>query len=122
VVAPKNIGRPLEVSEAQCLEVQRLRKTGASLRRRRSDRAGLRTIRTIIGRQNGSDCTSKRTNALRKRELDRQRMISWRARKRTRDTLPPADYGIAQEGRGAAQGCKGHRSPMRWRSKGCDGY
>jgi hypothetical protein len=32
VVAPKNIGRPLEASEAQCLEVQRLRKTGASLR------------------------------------------------------------------------------------------
>jgi uncharacterized coiled-coil protein SlyX len=25
VVAPKNIGRPLEASEAQCLEVQRLR-------------------------------------------------------------------------------------------------
>jgi hypothetical protein len=49
---------------------------------------GLRTIRTIIGRQNGSDRTSKRTNALRKRELDRQRMISWRARKRSRDALP----------------------------------
>src|SRR6266853_437236 len=27
----------------------------------------------------------------------------------------PEDYGIAQEGRGLAQGCKGHRPPMRWR-------
>jgi uncharacterized coiled-coil protein SlyX len=89
VVAPKNIGRPLEASEAQCIEVQRLRKTGASLRTIVTQTGlGLRTIRTIIGRQNSTDRTSKRTNALRKRELNRQRMLSWRARKRTRDALP----------------------------------
>src|SRR5262249_46489579 len=89
VVVPKNIGRPLEASEAQCLEVQRLRKTGASLRAIVAQTGlGLRTIRTIIGRQNGTDRTSKQTNVLRKRELNRQRMISWRARKRTRDALP----------------------------------
>ena len=90
VVASKNIGRPLEASEAQCLEVLQLRKastvdfstwtSGASLRTIVIQTGlGLRTIRTIIGRQNGTDRTGKQTNVLHNRELNWQRMISWRA-------------------------------------------
>jgi hypothetical protein len=84
---PQPIGRPLHAGEAQCIAVQPLRKAGTSLRGIGAQAGlGVRTVRTIIARTDGTDRTSKRVTTL--RELNRQRMISWRARKRTRDSLP----------------------------------
>lgn len=82
-------GRPLEASPAQVDKVLKLRKTHASLRTIAAQTGlGVRTVRTITEKEKGTDRTSKRTNALRKREIDRLRMASWRTRKREYDNLP----------------------------------
>jgi hypothetical protein len=45
-------------------------------------------VRTVVGKAEGTDRTTKRTNELRKLELNRANMAAYRARKRTRDVLP----------------------------------
>src|SRR5438270_1685042 len=56
MVAPKQIGRPLNASDAQCAEVLRLRKAGTSLQDIADDTSlSLRTVRTIIGRDERTD-------------------------------------------------------------------
>jgi hypothetical protein len=81
--------RPIAASEAQQAEVRKLHKLGASLRDiTRETSLGLQTVRTIIGKADGSDRTNRQRNELRKLELNRARIIAWRARKRTRDALP----------------------------------
>ena len=45
-------------------------------------------MRTIIGKADGTDRTTRRTNELRRLELNRAAMAAYRARKRTRDALP----------------------------------
>jgi DNA-binding CsgD family transcriptional regulator len=91
IVAPtvRGLGRPLAASESQQQEVLELRKAGVSLRAI-AERTGLtlRTVRTIVGRKEGTDRTTKRAAELRRLELSRARMNTWRARKRTRDALP----------------------------------
>jgi hypothetical protein len=88
-IAPQDIGRPLAASEAQCAQVRQLRKEGKSLRFiAEATSLGLRTVRTIIDKPAGKDRTSKAKGALRRRELDKARMATWRARKRVRDALP----------------------------------
>lgn len=60
-VAPQPIGRPLHASSGQCVVVLKLRKTGKSFRAV-ADETGLslQTVRTIVGRDAGTDRTSAR--------------------------------------------------------------
>jgi hypothetical protein len=107
-VAPRYLGRPLAASESQRRQVLALRKAGKSLRGIVKDTGlGIRTIRTILGKPDGTDRTSKRTNELRKLELNRAAMATYRARKRTRDALPKQRHGQARHGSGEA----GRREP-----------
>jgi hypothetical protein len=88
-IAPRELGRPLAASEAQQRKVLAMRKAGKSLRAIVTVTGlGLRTVRTIIGKADGTDRTARRTNELRKLELHAARMATYRARKRTRDALP----------------------------------
>jgi hypothetical protein len=80
-------GRPLAATETQCVEVRRLRKRGISLRDIADETSlSLRTIRTIVGRDAGTD----RTTIKRLERLDpmRAEVISAKARQRSRDALP----------------------------------
>jgi hypothetical protein len=89
VIAPKGLGRPLQASDAQQREVRRLRKAGGSLRAIvKATGLSIRTVRTVIGKAEGTDRTTKRTNKLRRLELNRSCMAAYRTRKRTRDALP----------------------------------
>jgi hypothetical protein len=64
-------GRPIAASEAQQAEVHKLHKLGASLRDiTRETSLGLQTVRTIIGKADGSDRTNRQRNELRKLELN----------------------------------------------------
>jgi hypothetical protein len=48
-VRPRNVGRPLAASEAQCATVLKLHKAGTSLRAIAEETSlGLRTVRTIV--------------------------------------------------------------------------
>ena len=88
-IAPRGLGRPLEASEAQVKDVGRLRKAGNSLRAIAAQTGlGLRTVRTIVDKDAGTGRIGKRTNLLRKREIDRLRAAHNRAQKKTRDQLP----------------------------------
>jgi len=88
-VAPRGLGRPLEASDAHVKEVRKLRKAGKSLRAIAAETGlGLRTVRTIVDKDAGTGRIGKRTNLLRKREIDRLRAAEHRARKRARDQLP----------------------------------
>jgi hypothetical protein len=88
-IEPRGLGRPLAASEAQQRKVLAMRKAGESLRAIVSGTGlTLRTVRTIIGKADGTDRTTKRTNEIRRLELNRNRMAAYRARKRTRDALP----------------------------------
>ena len=88
-VAPRDLGRPLQASDAQIKEVRKLRKRGASLRAIADQTSlGLSTVRTIVGKDAGTDRPGKRANLLRKREINRLRAAEYRAQKRTRDQLP----------------------------------
>jgi transposase len=100
VVAPKGVGRPLAASEAQQREVRALHKVGKSLRVIAGMTGlGLGTVRTIVGKAEGTDRTTTRTNALRKLELNRANMAAYRARKRTRDALPKQITELVNRGR-----------------------
>ena len=58
------VGRPLAASEAQCETVRKLRKAGKSLRWIAEETTlGLNTVRTIVGKANGTDRTTKHHRA-----------------------------------------------------------
>jgi len=88
-IAPREIGRPIAASDTQQADVLTRHKAGASLRAIASATSlSLRTIRTIIDKANGTGRPSKRTNELRRKEFNRQRAATYRARKAARDRLP----------------------------------
>ena len=59
MVRPRNVGRPLLASEAQCAGVLKLHKAGKSLRWIAEEtNLGLQTVRTIIGQRKRTDRTS----------------------------------------------------------------
>jgi uncharacterized coiled-coil protein SlyX len=71
-ILKRNVGRPLAASDAQCASVRKLHKAGKSLRVIAEEmNLGVNTVRTIIGKQNGTDRTSIRH--LRKVDPDRAR-------------------------------------------------
>ena len=61
----RNVGRPLEASDAQCETVLKLRERGASLNDIAAETSlGVRTIRTILDKKNGADRTSRKYQAM----------------------------------------------------------
>ncbi len=107
-VAPRGLGRPLEASEAQVKEVRKLRKTRASLRTIAEQTGlGLRTVRTIVDKDAGTGRIGKRTNLLRKREIDRLRAAEYRSRKRIRDQLPKRITETRKRGEELIKAAKG---------------
>jgi hypothetical protein len=109
-VGQKSPGRPLNASEAQCIEVLKLRKRKISLRDIAEDTSlALSTVRTIIDRDAGTD----RSTIKRLQRLDPQnaRLIAAKARKRTRDALPERITRVSEdavallkEGKGLGRG------------------
>jgi hypothetical protein len=100
-VVAQGIGRPLAASEAQQRQVLAMRKEGKSIRAIAAKTSlSLRTVRTIVGEAEGTDRTTKRTNELRKLELNRANMAAYRARKRTPDALPKQITELVNRDRG----------------------
>ena len=61
VIAPKDVGRPLAASDAQVAQVLKLRKEGTPYRLIVDETGlGLQTVRTIIGRKDRTDRTTKK--------------------------------------------------------------
>ena len=61
VWAPQDVGRPLGASEAQCAAVLKLRKEGTPYRLIMDETGlSLETVRTIIGREQRTDRTTKK--------------------------------------------------------------
>jgi len=96
---PQAIGRPLQASEAQQARVRRLRKAGNTLREiAHETHLSFQTIRTILHHKDGGDRTTKKKDEFRKIELNRHLAISWRARKRTGDTLHAEINALLKKG------------------------
>jgi DNA repair exonuclease SbcCD ATPase subunit len=88
-IAPKNLGRPLNASEAQVQEVRRRHKAKESLRKiAMATNLSFATVRTIVGRINGTDRTARRRKELKRLEIDRLRAAEFRRRKKARAELP----------------------------------
>jgi hypothetical protein len=99
------VGRPLAASEAQVARVRRLRKAGRSLRWIAEETSlGLNTVRTIVGKVDGSDRTSRKH---RERIDNRQQATRWKRQKRTGDALPKQAQRVVEEGRGLLLEAKG---------------
>jgi hypothetical protein len=87
VVRPRNVGRPLAASEAQCDQVRRLRKVGTSLRDIADETSlSLQTVRTIVDQAAGVDRTTLKHLA--RINPDRARERQWRAKSQSRKALP----------------------------------
>lgn len=105
-VGPKSPGRPLNASEAQCIEVLKLRKRTISLRDIAEETSlALSTVRTIIDRDAGTD----RSTIKRLQKLDPQnaRFIAAKARKRTRDALPERINSVLEDSAALLKEAKG---------------
>jgi DNA repair exonuclease SbcCD ATPase subunit len=105
-VAPKEIGRPLDASAAQCAQVLKLRKAGTSLREIAEETSlGLQTVRTIVGRGTQTD----RASARRLQRIDPERAAAnaHKARKRTRDALPKQINEVLDQGAALLKEAKG---------------
>jgi hypothetical protein len=109
-IAPKPPGRPLNASDAQCVEVLKLRKRKISLRDIADETSlALSTVRTIIDRDAGTDRST--INRLEKLDPQNARFIAAKARKQTRDSLPDRinkmledSAALAKEARGLGRG------------------
>jgi hypothetical protein len=105
-VAPKEIGRPLDASPAQCSQVRKLKKAGRSLRVIADEtNLSLQTVRTILGREAGTDRTSARR--LKRIDPDRAAALSEQARKRSRDALPRQINEALTKGKSLRKEAKG---------------
>ncbi len=107
-VAPRNFGRPLEASEVQIKKVRQLRKAKDSLRAIAAETGlGLRTVRTIVDKDAGTGRIGKRTNLLRKREVDRLRAAEHRSRKKIRGQLSKRITETRKRGEALIKAAKG---------------
>ena len=107
-VAPRQVGRPIEASDAQVKEVRKLRKSKSSLRAiAERTNLGLRTVRTIVEQDQGTDRKSKQANLLRKREFDRMKAADYRARKKARGQLPARIDQTLKRGKELVKAAKG---------------
>jgi hypothetical protein len=106
MIAPRNVGRPLDASEAQAQQVRKLRKAGRSLRGIAEDtNLGLQTVRTIIDKGDGRDRTTRKH--LERIDPARFREEPWR--KRTRANLSKRINETLERGAELVQAAKGLR-------------
>ena len=83
------IGRPLAASEKQRVDVRNRRKAGEGLRSiAHATNLSVRSVRTVVEKDAGTDRTSKRAKELRRNEFTRQRAAAFRARKKAHEALP----------------------------------
>ena len=105
---PRNVGRPLAASEAQVVQVQKLRKAGRSLRGIAEDTSlSVDTVRTIVGKMNGNDRTTTKHRQRLERIDERQRLVKWKRQRRTGDALPRRVQRVVEEGRALVKEAKG---------------
>jgi hypothetical protein len=102
----QEVGRPLAASEAQIATVRRLHKQGKSLRWIVDEtNLTLRTVRTIVGRDDGTDRTTKTRRE--KIEIDKFTRSRWKSQKRTGDALPGRVNAVIETGNALATEAKG---------------
>ena len=105
---PRNVGRPLAASEAQVVQVQKLRKAGRSLRGIAEDTSlSVDTVRTIVGKMNGNDRTTTKHRQRLERIDERQRLVKWKRQRRTGDALPRRVQRVVEGGRALVKEAKG---------------
>ena len=105
---PRNVGRPLAASEAQVVQVQKLRKAGRSLRGIAEDTSlSVDTVRTIVGKMNGQDRTTTKHRQRLERIDERQRLVKWKRQRRTGDALPRRVQRVVEEGCALVKEAKG---------------
>ena len=109
VMAPRDVGRPLAASEAQVSTVSKLHKAGRSLRQIEDETSlGLQTVRTIVGRKQGKDRTSKkRRDKFERIEVDRSERAHWKSQKRIGDALPKRVQAVIKTGQALVTEAKG---------------
>jgi hypothetical protein len=107
-ISPRERGRPIAASAAEQAAVMKRRKAGESLRTiAAATSLSLRTVLTIVDKAEGRGRTSKRTNEVRRKEFDRLRAASFRARKVARDRLPQAIGERLEAGAALVKAAKG---------------
>ena len=105
---PRNVGRPLAASEAQVVQVQKLRKAGRSLRGIAEDTSlSVDTVRTIVGKMNGQDRTTTKHRQRLERIDERQRLVKWKRQRRTGDAPPRRVQRVVEGGRALVKEAKG---------------
>ena len=102
----QDVGRPLAASEAQVGTVLKLHKAGKSLRQIEDETSlSLRTVRTIIGRKDGSDRTTKAR--WQRIDIDKHQRAHWKSQKRTIDALPKRIEAVIETGKALVTEAKG---------------
>jgi hypothetical protein len=102
------VGRPLGASEAQVATVLKLHGRGTSLRGIVDETSlGLRTVRTIIAKRDGTDRTTMKHRERVERIDNRVQMTRWKRQKRTGDALPKQAQRVVAEGRELVKEAKG---------------
>jgi hypothetical protein len=105
-INPQPVGRPLAASNAQCSTVLKLHKTKVSLRGIADETSlSLRTVRTIIGRDEWTDRATLRR--LEKIDPDHPLVAAAKARKRVRDGLPKRIGKLLDAGAALTKEAKG---------------
>ena len=104
--SPRNVGRPLEASDAQRQTVLKLHKDGMSLRGIAEETSlGLRTVRTIVDQRGRKDRTTRKY--LERIKPDTARERQWIAKSRTRAALPKRIHAARKQGDELRQEAKG---------------
>jgi transposase len=101
----RNVGRPLAADEDQEVAVLMQHKQGKSLREIAfMTGLSLQTVRTVVGRENFTDRTSKKR---RKIAIDQHERAHWKAQKRSSDALPKRVQAVIETGQGFVKEAKG---------------
>jgi lambda repressor-like predicted transcriptional regulator len=96
-VRRRNVGRPLDATDAQRETILKLRKRGMSLRAIAEETGrGLNTVRTIVDQCHRRDRTSIKHLERIRRDMGEER--TWQSRKRTRHGLPRRIAALKQQG------------------------
>ncbi len=100
-IRQQNVGRPFAASEAQCEQVRKLRKARKSLRVIAEETGlGLNTVRTIVGKINGSDRATKS-------HWQRIEPYRWQRQRRTGNALPGQAQRAVEKGRALLKEARG---------------
>jgi helix-turn-helix resolvase-like protein len=112
-VAKQPVGRPLAASEAQIKTVTKLHKQGKSLGWIVEEtNLSLRTVRTIVGRLDGTDRTTQKRRervGLERIAVDKAALARWKRQRRTGDALPKQVEAVIETGLDLVKQAKGLR-------------